>query len=40
LHANDRKRLAQAEATLRSAIEIAPEPVTRPELILERLASG
>ena len=37
LHANDTARLAQAEAVLRSAIQIVPEPVTPPPLILERL---
>jgi pyrimidine-nucleoside phosphorylase len=38
LHANDEARLSEAEATLRSAIQIAPERVGPPPLILERVS--
>jgi pyrimidine-nucleoside phosphorylase len=38
LHASDASRLARAEASLRSAIQIASEPVARPALIQERIS--
>ncbi len=38
LRANDPERLAQARRLLETAVQISPEPVARPALILERLA--
>jgi thymidine phosphorylase len=40
VHANDATRLAEAEAMLRSAVQIDAEPVARPPLILERLTGS
>ena len=37
LHANDERRLAQAEDVLRSALDVAATPVQPPPIILERL---
>lgn len=40
VHANEASRLAQAEAALREAIDITPEPVARLPLIIERLGAS
>jgi pyrimidine-nucleoside phosphorylase len=40
LYANDDARLSQAEKLLRSAIELASEPVAPPALILERISGS
>jgi pyrimidine-nucleoside phosphorylase len=40
LHANDERRLAQAESLLRGAIELSSTPVTPPPLILDRLSGS
>jgi hypothetical protein len=39
LHANDQTRLEHALRVVQSAVELSPQPVALPPLILERLVA-